>query len=129
MFTGFNHIGYVVKDIDEMVSFMEKALGAKEIGRQAVPEAGQISCLIRVGEGMVELMAPIGNEGVVGKFLEKNGPGLHHVSLRTDDFDADCAHLEELGVKVFGKMAIGNSKVGFAHPGTTGGILYEIAQV
>ena len=129
MFTGFNHIGVAVKDIDQMVAFLEKAFGAKELGRQEVPQSGQISCLVQIGEGQLELMTPLGEGGVVGKFLEKNGPGLHHISLRTDDFDKDCAALEEMGVKVFGKAAMGNIKIGFAHPSSTGGVLYEIAQV
>lgn len=129
MFTGFNHVGIVVHDVDEMVSFLQKAFGAKEIGRQEVPAAGQVSCMISIGTGTIELIAPFGEvEGVAGKFLKTHGPGIHHISVRSDDLESDCAHLEEVGVKVFGKMDAGVMKGAFAHPATTGGVLYELLQ-
>ena len=89
MFKGINHIGIVVKDIDATLEFMEKAFGAREIRRMSIPEAGQISCMLAIGDDEFELMEPIGDSGVVGKFLASHGEGLHHISLKTDDLDND----------------------------------------
>ena len=129
MFVGFNHVGIAVENVDSMVAILSAAFGAKEYDRREIPEAGQISSLVMIGKGEVEIMAPFGDKaGTVGKFLETHGPGLHHISLKTDDFDNDCASLEAQGIKVFGKTVMDGRKIAFAHPKSTGGILYEILE-
>ena len=127
MFKGFNHVGIVVSDVDAMLNILGKAFGVKERERLVLQEAGQVSSLVSLGEDELELMAPLG-EGTVQKYLEMHGPGLHHISLKTDDFDNDCAALESAGIKVFGKTELDGKKIAFAHPKTTGGILYEILE-
>jgi len=124
MITGINHIGLVVKNIDETLAVLSNLFGAREIGRKAFPEMGQTSCLIAIGESQFELMEPLGSEGVVPKFLAKNGEGFHHISLLSTDLNADCSELEKKGVKIVSK----GENVAFPHPKNTRGILYEIAE-
>lgn len=129
MFVGFNHVGLVVEDVDEMLKKLEVMFGAKEYMRKEFPEAGQVSCMVSIGTGEMELMAPLG-EGVVKKYLETHGPGIHHISMRTNDFENDCKQLEDAGIKVFGRaLSPLGQKAAFAHPKTTGGVLYEILEV
>lgn len=127
MITGINHIGIVVKSIDETVEFLNRTIGAVETERVAFPEAGQTSCIVQFGDSKYELMEPIGEEGVVADFLEKHGGGFHHISLLTTDFDAELEHLKAEGVKIIGVSETGGMRYAFTHPKTSGGILYEIA--
>lgn len=128
MITGFNHVGIAVKELDPVIEIMKELFGAEIIIRKAFPEAGQESAILSVGAGQVELMAPIGDEGVVAKYLETRGPGLHHISLKAEDFDNDIKELADKGVKIFGNTEVFGKKVCFAHPKSTGGILYEILE-
>lgn len=127
MVTGFNHIGVVVKSIDETLERIASAFGAREIIRVPLPAAGQTSALVQIGDQQLEMMEPLGEKGTVPKFLAEHGEGLHHISLKTNDFDADVMRFEEQGYKVFGRGSLNGHNVAFIHPGTANGILYEIA--
>jgi methylmalonyl-CoA/ethylmalonyl-CoA epimerase len=130
MIKGLNHIGIVVKDIDMTLDLLSRIFGAEEIGRKTFAELGQTSALIRIGDLKLELMEPYGDHGVVPTFLKKRGEGLHHISLITDDIDADDEHLAKNGVKVIGKApkGINDDRVMFTHPKETGNIVYEIVE-
>lgn len=127
MIKGINHVGIVVNDVQEYAAMLHELLGAEIVETVAFPEAGQTSCLVRFGDAKYELMSPLGDGGVVGKFLAKNGQGFHHISLLSDDFDADVAALEAKGVKIIGISQTGGMRYAFTHPKTSGGVLYEIA--
>ena len=127
MFKGINHVGIVVKDVEEYAAFLKKTVGAEVLETVRFEDAGQVSCLVQIGDSKYELMSPIGDTGVVGKFLAKNGEGFHHISLLSDDFDGDCAHLEAEGVKIISTTETGGMRYAFTHPKTSGGVLYEIA--
>ena len=128
MIKGINHIGVVVKNIDETVEFFKEAFGAEEVERISFPEVGQVSCLLKIGRDYFELMEPLGTGGVVAKYLAEKGEGLHHISLLSDNLEEDCEHLEKQGVRIVGKASEGSLEVAFTHPKTTGGILYEVAE-
>lgn len=128
MVTGINHLGIVVKSIDETLAFLRAAFGAEEIERIEFPELKQISCIVRIGDGNLELMEPTASDGTAGKFLESKGGGLHHVSLLCDDVQALCQELEGKGLKVIGKMFENSPKLAFLHPKSGKGILYELAE-
>jgi len=130
MITGLNHIGIAVKDIDETMKLFSRLFGAKEIGRKTFAELGQISALISIGDFKIELMAPYGEKGVVPDFIRKRGEGLHHISVVTDDLDAEDERLADNGVKVLGKTPKGvkDDRVMFTHPRETNGIVFEIVE-
>lgn len=117
-----NHIGFAVHSIDATLEMLKKSFGAVEMGRMEYPAMGQVSCLVGIGESRYELMEPLGDQGVVPKYLATHGEGFHHISLLTDDLDGDCEKMEAAGVKIVAKM----SDTAFTHPKTTGGIVYEV---
>lgn len=126
MITGINHVGIVVKSIDETLELLGKMMEVKVVQRAVLKEAGQESCIVQFGNSCYELMEPYGDKGVVADFLKKTGGGFHHISLSSDDFDADVAHFEEGGIKVIGVTELQGLKFAFTHPKTSGGILYEL---
>jgi methylmalonyl-CoA/ethylmalonyl-CoA epimerase len=135
MIKGLYHIGVVVRSIDETMSVLEKAFGAVESGeggRKTFPEIGQTSALVRIGDFEIELMEPYGDvQGACSKFLEKRGEGLHHISLISDNLDADDEHLASVGIHVLGKAPkdYEGDRVMFTHPKETGSIVFEITQL
>ena len=128
MIKGINHLGVVVKNIDEVVAFLGETFGAEELTRVEFPELKQVSAIVQIGDGCLELMEPTAPDGAVGKFLETKGGGLHHVSLLCDDVVAMCEKLEAQGLQVIGKMFDGPVKVAFLHPKSAKGILFELAE-
>jgi len=129
VFLGINHIGVVVQDVDKWVDFLSRAFGAEEVFRTDLPERGQCSCIMAInGQNVFELMAPIGDGGVVGKYLETYGEGFHHISLKTNDLEADTQALTRCGVNVFGRSVVEGQLMAFTHPKTSLGLLYELAE-
>ncbi|MFC1859518.1 VOC family protein [Thermodesulfobacteriota bacterium] len=128
MIKGINHMGIVVKDIDDTLSFLKEAFGAEEVRRTEYPMMKQISCIVRIGDGCFELMEPTEPDGPAGKFLETKGGGLHHVSILCGDLKETCDELESQGVQLIGKMLEGDLKIAFVHPKSAKGILYELTE-
>ena len=128
MIKGINHLGIVVKDIDEVVDFLKETFGAEEIKRVPLPNLQQISAIVRIGDSCFELMQPTGPHGAAGKFLKAKGGGLHHVSFLCDDVAEESDALEAKGLKIIGKMFNQPSKLAFVHPKSAKGILIELAE-
>jgi methylmalonyl-CoA/ethylmalonyl-CoA epimerase len=126
-----DHIGVAVEDLDEAVSLYSEGLGMPEQHRETVEEQGVEAVLLEIGDGHVELLSPLGPETAVGKFLEKRGPGLHHVAYRTEDIDAALQEIRQAGLRLIDeepRAGIRGSRVAFLHPKSTGGVLTEIVQ-
>ena len=128
MIKKINHIGVVVEKIDEVVSFLVEMFGADEISRTEFKELNQISAMVRLGDDFFELMEPTSPDGIVGRFLESKGGGLHHISLLCDDVKFECDRLEAKGLAVIGKNLTRTSKVAFIHPKSSKGILFELSE-
>jgi methylmalonyl-CoA/ethylmalonyl-CoA epimerase len=126
MIKGINHVGVVVKDIDEMLSVLREAFGAEEVQRMEVPPMKQISSIVRVGDSCFELMEPTAPDGPAGRFLEGKGGGLHHISLLCDNVETLCEKLESQGLQIIGKVFEGPFRVAFLHPKSGKGVLYEL---
>lgn len=121
------HIGFVVSSIDETMEAMKK-LGAEELGRKAFAQLGQTSALVQLGNVRYELMEPLGDEGVVPRFLKKNGEGFHHICFHCENADEECRRLQAEGVRVLNKTPGDGKKKFFTHFSTTGGVVYEISE-
>jgi methylmalonyl-CoA/ethylmalonyl-CoA epimerase len=131
MLDRIDHIGVAVADIDAAIALYEGVLGMPMVHRETVTEQGVDAVLLDVGEGHVELLAPLGDDTPVGKFLSKNGPGLHHVAYAVSDIDAALTELAEQGVEMIDReprVGIRGSRVAFVHPKATGSVLTEIVQ-
>jgi methylmalonyl-CoA/ethylmalonyl-CoA epimerase len=126
-----DHIGVATDDLDGAVSLYEETMGMPVAHRETVESQGVEAVLLDVGEGHVELLAPLGPDTPVGKYLDKRGPGLHHVAYSVDDIESALGQLKESGVQLIDeepRQGIRDSRVAFLHPKSTGGVLTEIVQ-
>jgi methylmalonyl-CoA epimerase len=126
-----DHIGVAVEDIEASLATYTDKLRLDLQHREVVEEQGVDAALLGIGEGHVELLAPLGPETPVGKYIAKRGPGLHHVAYAVDDIDAALAELKASGLRLIDETArrgIRDSRVAFLHPSALGGVLTEIVQ-
>ncbi|HZL47885.1 MAG TPA: methylmalonyl-CoA epimerase [Solirubrobacteraceae bacterium] len=131
MFRRIDHIGVAVQEIEASLELWRDRFQMEVAHRVVVEEQGVEAVLLDVGENHVELLAPLGAETPVGKFLAKRGPGLHHVAYQVTDIDATLAALRETGLELIDKQpraGIGGSRVAFLHPRAMGGVLTEIVE-
>ena len=131
MFGLIDHVGVAVEDLDAALALYEGTFGMPLAHRETVAEQGVEAVLLDVGDCHVELLRPLGPETPVGKFLERKGPGLHHVAYRVDDIEAALAQLAADGVELIDtepRTGIRDSRVAFLHPKSTGGVLTEIVE-
>jgi len=126
---GIHHLGVVVEDLDEAVTTYERLFGARVEHRDTVPEQGVEAASLRVGESRVELLASLGEETPVGKFLAKRGPGMHHVAYAVEDLPASLAELERDGAELIDlqpRRGLFGLEVAFVHPDAAHGVLAEL---
>jgi methylmalonyl-CoA/ethylmalonyl-CoA epimerase len=126
-----DHIGVAVDDLDAALALYERDLAIELVHRETVESQGVEAVLLDVGENHVELLAPLGEDTPVGKFLAKKGPGLHHVAYQTSDIDAELERLKAAGLRLIDEQprtGIRGSRVAFLHPAATGGVLTEIVE-
>jgi len=131
VFTRVDHIGVAVEDIDVALGLYERDYAMTLVHREVVSQQGVEAVLLDVGENHVELLAPLGTDTPVGKFLAKRGPGMHHVAYQVTDIEATLASLREAGVRLIDEQprdGIRGSRVAFLHPKSSGGVLTEIVQ-
>jgi methylmalonyl-CoA/ethylmalonyl-CoA epimerase len=131
VFDRIDHVGVAVEDLDEAITLYESTLDMQLTHRETVEEQGVEAVLLDVGDGHVELLRPLASDTAVGKFLEKRGPGLHHVAYAVGDIDAALASLRDAGVELIdseARVGIGGSRVAFVHPRSTGSVLTEIVE-
>ncbi len=131
MFGRIDHIGVAVEDLEAGIALYGQSFGMELAHRETVEEQGVEAVLLDVGEGHVELLAPLGPETPVGKYLAKKGPGLHHVAYAVDDIDATLEQLAASGVELIDEKArvgIRGSRVAFLQPRSTGRVLTEIVE-
>jgi methylmalonyl-CoA/ethylmalonyl-CoA epimerase len=131
MLGAIDHVGVAVEDIDAALALYRDALGMALVHRETVESQGVDAALLDIGDGHVELLAPLGPDTPVGKFLSKRGPGLHHVAYRVDDVSETLGALTAAGLRLIDespRVGIRGSLVAFLHPASTGGVLTEIVQ-
>jgi methylmalonyl-CoA epimerase len=131
MLSVIDHVGVAVAELESALPFYRDILGMPLVHRETVTDQGVEAALLDVGDGHVELIAPLGPETGVARFLEKRGAGLHHIAYRVADIEAVLASLAAAGVRLIDerpRTGIRNSRVAFLHPGATGGVLTEIVQ-
>ena len=126
---GIHHLGVAVEDLDEAVETYRKLFGAELEQRDVVESQGVEAAAVRVGESRVELLASLGAETPVGKFLLKRGPGVHHVAFEVSDLRQEMADLAEQGVHVIDEephRGLFGLEVAFVHPESVHGVLAEL---
>ena len=126
-----DHIGIATRGIEESLAFWRDALGLEVKHTETVEEQGVRVAMLPVGEPRVELLEPTGPETPVGKFLEKRGPGIHHVAVRVADIRVTLARLKAGGARLIDevpRVGAGGCLVAFVHPAASGGVLLELVQ-
>jgi methylmalonyl-CoA/ethylmalonyl-CoA epimerase len=131
VFSRIDHIGVAVQEIEPALELYRDSFHLELAHREVVEEQGVEAVLMDVGENHVELLAPLGPETPVGRFLARQGPGLHHVAYQVPDIDATLAALRQAGLALIDEQprtGIRGSRVAFMHPRATGGVLTEIVE-
>ena len=123
-----DHIAIAVNDVEASAKVYQKALGIDEIEFETVESEGVKVAIIPMENGRIELMQPTKDDSPIKKFLDKKGPGLHHMALETDNIDGEVERLEGWGVQFLGKVRPGSAgtKVTFIHPKSLEGVLAEL---
>jgi methylmalonyl-CoA/ethylmalonyl-CoA epimerase len=131
VFGRIDHIGVAVEDLDGAVALYSERFGMREQHRETVEEQGVDAVLLEIGEGHVELLSPLGPDTAVGRYLDRSGPGLHHVAYQTDDIDSALESVRAAGLRLIDEQprtGIRGSRVAFLHPKSTGGVLTELVE-
>jgi LAO/AO transport system kinase len=126
-----DHVAVAVQDVDAAVRFFAGQLGLVVGSPETVAAQGVQVRFLDTVAGRIELLEPLGPETPVGRFLDKRGPGLHHVALAVDDLAALLRTLEARGVRLIDtvpRTGAGGSRIAFVHPSATGGVLVELKE-
>ena len=126
---GIHHLGVAVENLDEAVETYTRLFGAEVEHRQTVHDQGVEAAAMLVGEGRVELLASLGEETPVGRFLAKRGPGMHHVAFEVADLPEELARLRSEGAELIDeqpRQGLYGLEVAFVHPDAVHGVLAEL---
>jgi methylmalonyl-CoA/ethylmalonyl-CoA epimerase len=124
-----HHLGVAVEDLDEAVDTYSALFGAELEHRETMADQGVEAAAMRVGEDRVELLASLGEETPVGKFLAKRGPGMHHVAYEVEDLPAELGRLARQGAQLIDespRRGLYGLQVAFVHPDAVHGVLSEL---
>lgn len=131
MFTRIDHIGMAVEEIEPALELYRDRFELKVAHREVVSDQGVEAVLLDVGENHVELLAPLGPQTPVGRFLARKGPGLHHVAYQVADIEQTLAAFKQAGLELIDeepRIGIRGSRVAFMHPRGTDGALTELVE-
>lgn len=126
--THIEHIGIAVQSLDESIPYYEKVLGLKCYAVEEVVDQKVKTAFFKVGDTKIELLEPTADDSPIAKYLEKKGPGIHHLAFAMPDVDKSLEEAEENGVRLIDKTSRQGAEglnIGFLHPKSTGGVLTE----
>jgi methylmalonyl-CoA epimerase len=126
---GIHHLGVAVADLDDALATYRTLLGASVEHRAVVSEQGVEAASVLVGDGRVELLAPLAGDTPVGRFLAGRGPGMHHVAYEVADVSAVLAELRAAGARLIDeepRVGLFGLQVAFVHPDAVHGVLTEV---
>ncbi len=129
---GIHHLGVAVHDLEEALETYTGIFGATLEHRDSVGDQGVKAAAVLIGTGRVELLAPLGADTPVGRFLAKRGPGIHHVAYEVDDVGAALAELSAAGAELIDeepRRGLFGLQVAFVHPDAAHGVLSEVVSV
>jgi methylmalonyl-CoA/ethylmalonyl-CoA epimerase len=127
-----DHVAIAVHDLDSAVAGYRERYRVEPLYREVVEEQGVEEAMIPVGGSFIQLVQPLSPDSPVGKFLEKNGEGLHHVAYAVTNIDLALSHLREQGARLIDETPrIGGrgAKIAFVHPADMGGTLIELVEL
>jgi methylmalonyl-CoA/ethylmalonyl-CoA epimerase len=133
LFTKIDHIGVAVPDLDAAVAFYETAFGMTCAHVEINEAQGVREAMMAVGDSgsFVQLLAPLGPDSSIAKFLDRSGPGIQQVAYAVDDIESVCADLRSKGLRLLyepSRPGTAGSLINFIHPKDAGGVLVELVQ-
>ncbi|MGH9432525.1 MAG: methylmalonyl-CoA epimerase [Terriglobia bacterium] len=126
-----HHVGIAVESLAEAVPIFEKLLGQKPSPQEDVADQKVRVAVFHVGESRIELLESTAQDSPIAKFLDRRGPGIHHMTLSVANLDQTLAELVQSGFKRVDKTprtGAGQEKIAFLHPSSTAGILIELVE-
>jgi methylmalonyl-CoA epimerase len=125
-----DHLGIAVRSLAEGLRFYERALGMEITGRETIASEQVAVAMLPAGAARLELLEATAEESPIARFIEKRGPGLHHIALRVDDLPLAIERLRSEGARVLNEpqRGAGGHWYVFVHPASTGGVLLELIQ-
>jgi methylmalonyl-CoA/ethylmalonyl-CoA epimerase len=129
--TRIDHVGIAVPDLDAAIAFYADAFGVQMVHEEVNEEQGVREAMLAVGDSHIQLLAPLRPDSPIGRFLDRQGPGIQQVAYTVDDIDAASDRLRAAGVRMLydePKAGTAGSRVNFAHPKDCGGVLIELVQ-
>lgn len=129
--SGLDHLGVAVRDLGATLPLYHDLLGLELLYTETVESDGVKVAVLEFGSGHLELLEPTGPDSPVARFIEKRGPGLHHVALRVNDCGTALRAVAEAGFELIDhepRTGAGGKRIGFVHPRSTGGVLLELCQ-
>ncbi len=125
-----DHVGIAVRSLAETLPFYTEQMGMKLLGRETVERERVHVAMLSAGPSRIELLEPASPDSTIARFIERRGPGLHHVAMRVDDLPTVLKRLESTGAKLLGmpRRGAGGHLYVFVHPISSGGVLWEIIQ-
>ena len=131
IFRSVDHIGFVVRDIEEAIALYTRVFDVTAWERLAMPERHMSVAVTHVGGMLLELIAPTSEQASFAKFLNERGPGMHHVAYRVDDIAVALAEVRARGIQLIDeepRPGMHNTLAAFLHPKSTLGVLIELVQ-
>ena len=133
LLTRIDHVGIAVPDLDAAIEFYATAFGVRVVHEEVNEEQGVREAMLAVGDSgsCIQLLAPLGPESTIAKFLDRSGPGIQQIAYGVDDVVAAADALRARGVRMLydePKVGTAGSLVNFAHPKDCGGVLVELVQ-
>lgn len=126
-----SHIGIAVENIDAALPFYTETLGLEFEGTEVVEEQKVKVAFLVIGESRIELLEPTAPDSPVARFLEKNGPGVHHLAYQVDGLERRLTSLKGQGVRLIDetpRIGAHHTRIAFLHPKASGGVLTELCE-
>jgi len=126
-----DHIGIATRQIDQALTLWRDALGLELDHEEEVAEQGVRVGMLAIGDTHVELLEPLNEDSPVGRFLDKRGPGIHHIAIRVENIREELTKLKSKGARLIDaepRLGAGGCLVAFVHPASTGGVLLELVE-
>jgi methylmalonyl-CoA/ethylmalonyl-CoA epimerase len=127
-----DHVALAVHDLDEALALFERLFGVTPSSRESVPDQGVAEAMLPLGGTSLQLLAALSADSPVGRFLDRRGEGLHHISIAVADIDAALDHLAAEGVRLIDEAPVpggGGKRIAFVHPSAFAGVLIELVEM
>jgi methylmalonyl-CoA epimerase len=126
-----DHIGIATRELEETLGFWQQVLGLQPEHSEDVPDQEVRVAMLPVGESHIELLEATSPDSPIARFIQRRGPGIHHIAMRVDDIHAELAKLKGKGARLIDetpRVGAGGCLVAFVHPSATNGVLLELVQ-